>query len=78
MKFSEKNYRQKQQNILENRVFVIKLNFLGMENSYRHKLLYRTKGYVNDYDSAVDPSILNEHSTAAFRYFHSLIAGRLQ
>ncbi|XP_015600700.1 peroxidase isoform X2 [Cephus cinctus] len=51
--------------------------FLGLENVYRHKILYHTKDYVNDYDSSVNPSVLNEHSNAAFRHFHSLIAGRL-
>ncbi|XP_014216998.1 peroxidase-like [Copidosoma floridanum] len=51
--------------------------FIGLQNSYNRKILYKTAGYVNDYDPAVDPSVINEHSTAAFRYFHSLIAGKL-
>ncbi|XP_026670938.1 peroxidase-like [Ceratina calcarata] len=51
--------------------------FLGAEATYGNKILYRTKDYVNDYDPNVNPSTLNEHSTAAFRYFHSLIAGYL-
>ncbi|XP_029047314.2 peroxidase [Osmia bicornis bicornis] len=51
--------------------------FLGTEATYGNKILYDTKDYVNDYDPNVDPSILNEHSTAAFRYFHSLVAGFL-
>lgn len=51
--------------------------FLGEDDSYGYKLLYDTKDYVNDYDPEVNPSVLNEHATAAFRYFHSLIAGHL-
>lgn len=51
--------------------------FIGLENSLQNKIIYRTKGFVNDYDETVDPTIINEHSTAAFRYFHSLIAGHL-
>ncbi|XP_046420327.1 peroxidase-like [Neodiprion fabricii] len=52
--------------------------FLGVENSLCHKIIYDTNGYVDDYSPSINPSILNEHSNAAFRYFHSLIAGRLQ
>nr|XP_050848620.1 peroxidase-like [Vespula vulgaris]XP_050848621.1 peroxidase-like [Vespula vulgaris]XP_050848622.1 peroxidase-like [Vespula vulgaris]XP_050848623.1 peroxidase-like [Vespula vulgaris] len=52
--------------------------FLGIRQTYDNKILYDTHDYVNDYDFRIDPSVLNEHSTAAFRYFHSLIAGYLQ
>lgn len=51
--------------------------FLGIQGTYGNKILYNTKGFVNDYDPTVNPSVLNEHSNAAFRYFHSLIAGYL-
>lgn len=51
--------------------------FIGAENAYANKILYNTKGYVNDYDPNVNPNVLNEHSSAAFRYFHTLIAGYL-
>ncbi|XP_011500917.1 PREDICTED: peroxidase-like [Ceratosolen solmsi marchali] len=51
--------------------------FIGKQNSYNRRILYSTQGWVNDYDATVNPSTLNEHSNAAFRYFHSLIAGRL-
>ncbi|CAH0553301.1 unnamed protein product [Brassicogethes aeneus] len=51
--------------------------FIGAENSLKNRILYQTKGFVNDYDESVNPTVLNEHATAAFRYFHSLIAGRL-
>lgn len=52
--------------------------FIGLENSVRNKILYNTKGFVNDYQPQVNPTVLNEHATAAFRYFHSLIAGYLE
>lgn len=54
--------------------------FLGTENMLKNRLIYKTTAgsYVNDYDPTVDPSVLNEHATAAFRYFHSQIEGRLE
>ncbi|KAJ8676078.1 hypothetical protein QAD02_011864 [Eretmocerus hayati] len=51
--------------------------FIGEENSYQRKILFKTQGWVNDYDPNVDPSIINEFSNSAFRYFHSAIAGKL-
>ncbi|XP_050506213.1 peroxidase-like [Diabrotica virgifera virgifera] len=51
--------------------------FIGEQNSLKNNILYNTKDFVNDYDENVNPTILNEHATAAFRYFHSLIAGSL-
>lgn len=52
--------------------------FIGLQNSLSNKILYATPGFVNDYRSDVNPTVLNEHATAAFRYFHSLIAGHLE
>lgn len=52
--------------------------FLGRRSAYNNKILYKTNNYVNDYNPNVNPSTLNEHSNAAFRYFHSLIAGFLE
>lgn len=52
--------------------------FIGLDNSVQNKILYSTKSFVNDYNENVDPSVLNEHATAAFRFFHSLIAGHLE
>lgn len=52
--------------------------FIGVENSIRNKIIYDAKSFVNDYIVQVNPTILNEHATAAFRYFHSLIAGHLE
>lgn len=54
--------------------------FLGAENMLKNRLIYKTEpgSYVNDYDSTIDPSVLNSHATAAFRYFHSQIEGRLE
>ncbi|CAG9836264.1 unnamed protein product [Diabrotica balteata] len=51
--------------------------FIGEQNSLKNNILYNTKDFVNDYDENVNPTILNEHATSAFRYFHSLIAGSL-
>ncbi|XP_067616333.1 peroxidase isoform X2 [Eurosta solidaginis] len=52
--------------------------FLGSENMQKNRLIYKTdNNFINDFDSSIDPSILNEHATAAFRYFHSQIEGRL-
>ncbi|KAL4707257.1 hypothetical protein ACJJTC_019795 [Scirpophaga incertulas] len=53
--------------------------FLGYENMVKNKLIYPgIKGYVNDYNPNVDPSVLDEHATAAFRHFHTLIRGYLR
>lgn len=54
--------------------------FLGWDNMLKNRLIYRThKGsFIKDYDHSIDPSVLNEHATAAFRYFHSQIEGRLE
>ena len=54
--------------------------FLGRENMIKNRLLFQTtKGsYVNDYNPSIDPSVINSHATAAFRYFHSQIEGRLE
>lgn len=52
--------------------------FIGLENSMKNGIIYHSHDYVNDYNPKVDPTVLNEHATAAFRYFHSLIAGRLE
>jgi peroxidase len=54
--------------------------FLGRENMLKNRLIYQTtKGsFVNDYNANIDPAVLNSHATAAFRYFHSQIEGRLE
>ena len=51
----------------------------GFENMVKNKLIYPgAHGYVNDYNPGVDPSVLDEHATAAFRHFHTLIRGYLK
>ncbi|KAL1506622.1 hypothetical protein ABEB36_005949 [Hypothenemus hampei] len=50
---------------------------IGSDKLYESNILYNTTGFVNDYDSTVNPSIFNEHATAAFRFFHTSIAGYL-
>ncbi|CAG9809438.1 unnamed protein product [Chironomus riparius] len=54
--------------------------FLGEENMYKAKMLYYKDGseYVNDYDASVDPAVYNDHSSTAFRYYHSSIEGHLK
>ncbi|CAK1544080.1 unnamed protein product [Leptosia nina] len=53
--------------------------FLGYENMVKNRLIYEEViGYIDDYNPRVDPSILDEHATAAFRHFHTLIFGFLQ
>lgn len=45
----------------------------------QNKLIYPDAyDYINDYNAGVDPSILDEHATAAFRHFHTLIRGYLK
>ncbi|XP_075148050.1 peroxidase [Haematobia irritans] len=53
--------------------------FLGMENMLKNRLIYSVpvNAPVNDFDPSIDPSVINSHATAAFRYFHSQIEGRL-
>ncbi|KAJ0177820.1 hypothetical protein K1T71_006693 [Dendrolimus kikuchii] len=52
---------------------------LGFENMVKNKLIHpKARGYVNDYNPNVDPSVLDEHATAAFRHFHTLIRGHLK
>ncbi|XKL59209.1 hypothetical protein PGB90_000225 [Kerria lacca] len=48
---------------------------LGRENMLNRKLIYDTEEFVNDYNPNVNPSVINESATAAFRIFHSTIQG---
>lgn len=54
--------------------------FLGEEQMRHGKLIYNKSGsdYVNDYDATINPAPLSEHSSSAFRYYHSSIEGRLE
>lgn len=51
---------------------------LGRENTDRNGLTYNTQDFTYDYKENVDPSVLNDHATAAFRFFHTNIAGFLR
>lgn len=46
----------------------------------KNRLIYKADPgtFINDYDPLIDPSVINAHATAAFRYFHSQIEGRLE
>jgi len=50
---------------------------IGAENSLKNNVIYASKDHIDDYSDTVNPTIINEHATAAFRYFHSAIAGQL-
>ena len=51
----------------------------GQETATRNGLTYaNAKDFIYDYSKEVDPSVLNDHATAAFRFLHTNIAGFLQ
>ncbi|KAJ8953131.1 hypothetical protein NQ318_017158, partial [Aromia moschata] len=50
---------------------------LGKEYMLQNRIIYETDECVDDYNEEVNPSVLNEHATAAFRYYHTQIAGIL-
>ena len=41
-------------------------------------ILPPSSGFTNNYDSEVNPSIINSFATAAYRFGHSLIQGSLE
>jgi len=53
---------------------------LGLDNMKKTGLYVYDQGssYVNDYDSNADPSVINEFTGTAFRYFHTMIKGNLK
>lgn len=54
--------------------------FLGDKNMKSNGLIYDVNrgSYVNDFDESIDPRVINSFATAAFRYFHTQIQGRLE
>lgn len=52
--------------------------FVGKSVLYQHKILYKNKGFVDDYDESINAAPFNEFAQAAFRQGHSLISGSLQ
>ncbi|CAG9827438.1 unnamed protein product [Diabrotica balteata] len=51
--------------------------FVGLDRALESRLIWKTDGFVDDYNEHVNPTVLNEHSTAALRNFHTLIAGKI-
>uniref|UniRef100_A0A6P7FDY3 Peroxidase-like n=1 Tax=Diabrotica virgifera virgifera TaxID=50390 RepID=A0A6P7FDY3_DIAVI len=51
--------------------------FVGVDRALESRLIWKADGFVDDYDEHVNPTVLNEHSTAALRNFHTLIAGKI-
>lgn len=81
--FIQDNYKQKGKiialdNLYPNTNFALYYLIPGQENALKYKLIHNTKAYVNDYNDRVEPNVLNEHATAAFRYFHSSVQGTIQ
>lgn len=50
----------------------------GMKYMQKWKLEPKESGYSDDYDARVNPSITNAFSTAAFRFGHSMIQGKIE
>ncbi|KAL0271440.1 UNVERIFIED_CONTAM: hypothetical protein PYX00_008536 [Menopon gallinae] len=54
--------------------------FFGTQNLMNYGIIYDPLKniYINDYNEHVDPRVINEHSTGAFRAFHTNIQGFLK
>lgn len=52
----------------------------GTKNLINYGIIYDPlkNVYINDYNELVDPRVINEHSTGAFRAFHTNIQGFLK
>lgn len=50
---------------------------IGSETMHRFGLHIRQNGYSNDYNPEVNPAITSEFSTAAQRFGHSVVDGKL-
>uniref|UniRef100_A0A182V1S7 Uncharacterized protein n=1 Tax=Anopheles merus TaxID=30066 RepID=A0A182V1S7_ANOME len=53
-------------------------NFLGRSFMLENQLVYQPRSLTNDYHAFTNPSVINSHTTAAFRFFHSSIQGTLK
>uniref|UniRef100_A0A182MKS2 Heme peroxidase 1 n=1 Tax=Anopheles culicifacies TaxID=139723 RepID=A0A182MKS2_9DIPT len=52
--------------------------FLGRSFMFERQLLFNATGPSNDYGEFIHPGVINSHTTAAFRFFHSSIQGTLK
>lgn len=52
--------------------------FLGLDSLLRLNIIYNARGFINDYRPDVNPSVLNDHTTGAFRYYHTLVPGHVK
>ncbi|XP_053668265.1 peroxidase-like [Anopheles marshallii] len=53
-------------------------NFLGRDFMIQRQLIYQELAIKNDYGDTIHPGVINSHTTAAFRIFHSSIQGQLK
>ena len=51
---------------------------LGRDKMQSLGMLPLQYGFSEDYDESINPSVLNEFATAAFRFGHSLIQGKVE
>ncbi|XP_076063495.1 salivary peroxidase/catechol oxidase-like [Oratosquilla oratoria] len=51
---------------------------VGTQYAQSRRLLPLRRGFSQDYDASVNPSILNEFATVAFRFGHTLVQGMIK
>lgn len=56
---------------------IFPFRFQGEETMQRFDLNIRASGYSHDYDENINACVTSEFSTAAFRFGHSVVDGKL-